>query len=239
MFCSFITSFQHEKAFNFSFDQIVCVCFFFIFEILDQKRSSISMATLNTPRSQSTLKMKKIVRRTSIPSKAESTSENTNIVDEKYECVTLVWFDPQGQSNINLIGSLRVINDSVQVFTDSSTCLDMIQSSMEKIFFISSSNNNELISMVHACGAVEAIFILTGNGENVKGDFPKLFGVFNQQEELLRVLKEIFDLFEQVQLEDFHFEAEKVFLWSQLWKEDVSNELDDHSIRKIFLFSFS
>ena len=191
------------------------------------------MATLNTPRSQSTLKMKKVVRRTSVPSTIESNGETTNavnIVDEKYECVTLVWFDPQGQSNINLTGSLRAINDSVQAFTEWSTCSDMIQSSEEKIFFISSSNNPELISTVHTCPAVEGIFILTGNAESVKGDFPKLFGVFNQQEELLRVLKEIFDLFEQVQLEDFHFEAEKVFLWSQLWKEDVSSEFDCHSI---------
>jgi hypothetical protein len=48
-----------------------------------------------------------------------------------------------------------------------------------------------------------------------------LFGVFNQQEELFRVLKEVLDTFEQIQFEEFVFEEEKVFLWSQLWKEGV------------------
>lgn len=186
--------------------------------------SLFSMATLNTPRSQSTLKMRKVIRRTSITESNGEHGNSSNIVDQKYECVTLVWFDPHGQSNINLIGALRSINDSIEVFTEWATCFDMIKSSEEKIFFISSTNNHELISLAHACSGVEAIFILAANAENVKGDFPKLFGVFNQQEELLRVLKETFDLFEQVQLEDFHFEAEKVFLWSQLWKEDVSSE---------------
>ena len=78
--------------------------------------------------------------------------------------------------------------------------------------------------MVNALPAVEAIFILGTNAESIKRDFPKLFRVFNQQEVLLRVLKEIFDVFEQVQSEEFHFEEEKLFLWAQLWKEEVSNE---------------
>lgn len=175
------------------------------------------MATLNTPRSQSSFKLKKPVRRTSIPSTIEST-------DEKHECVTLIWFDPQGQSNGNLTGAFRAIHDSVQVFTEFAACLDVIKGAEEKIFFISSSNNSELIGMVNALTAVEAIFILTNNAESVKGDLPKIFGVFNQQEELLRVLKEILDIFEQVQSEEFHFEEEKVFLWAQLWKEEVSND---------------
>ena len=58
--------------------------------------------------------------------------------------------------------------------------------------------------------------------ESIKGDFPKLFGIFNQQEELFRILKEVFDTFEQIQLEEFAFEEDKIFLWSQLWKEEVS-----------------
>ena len=180
------------------------------------------MATLNTYRSQSSFKLKKPIRRTSIPSTIESNGEN--LPDEKYECVTLIWFDPQGQSNVNLTGALRTIHDSVQVFTEFSTCLDVIKTSEEKLFFISSSNNSELIGMVNGLSAVEAIFILATNAESVKGNFPKLFGIFNQQEELLRVLKEILDVFEQVQSEEFNFEEEKVFLWAQLWKEEVSNE---------------
>ncbi|CAF4676523.1 unnamed protein product, partial [Rotaria magnacalcarata] len=68
---------------------------------------------------------------------------------------------------------------------------------------------------------VEAIFILNQNGDNIKGDFPKLFGIFTQQEELFRMLKEVYNTFEEVQLEEFTFEQDLVFLWSQLWKEDV------------------
>jgi hypothetical protein len=142
------------------------------------------------------------------------TSRN-NITDENHESVIFIWFDPREQSNINLVGPLRVINDSVQVFTDSSSCFDTIRSSKEKIFFICSISNNELITTVHDFPAVEAIFILDPNADSIKGDFPKLFGIFTQQEELFRTLKEVFDAFEQIQLEEFAFEQDKIFLWSQ------------------------
>ena len=98
----------------------------------------------------------------------------------------------------------------------------MRSSAKEKIFFITSSTNSELITTVHHFSAVEAIFILDPNVESIKGDFPKLFGIYSQQEELFRVLKEVLDTFEQIQLEEFAFEQDKVFLWSQLWKEEVS-----------------
>jgi hypothetical protein len=159
---------------------------------------------------------------------SEPSGRNTSRItytNESHESVIFIWLDPQEQSNISLIGPLRAINDNVQAFTDVSSCFNTIRSSTAKIFVICASNNNELISTVHDFPNVEAIFILDPNTDNVKGDFPKLFGVFNQQEELLRVLKDAFDTFEQTQLEDFAFEQDKVFLWSQLWKEEVSNKL--------------
>lgn len=154
----------------------------------------------------------------------EASKRNVNRVnptDENYESVIFIWFNPQDQSSVNIVGPLRAINHNVQTFNESSSCFEMIRSSNEKIFFISSVNNNQLISTVHDFPAVEAIFILDPNEDMVRGDFPKLFGVFPQQEELLRLVKEVFDAFEQVQLEDFAFEQEKIFLWSQLWKEEV------------------
>ncbi len=70
----------------------------------------------------------------------------------------------------------------------------------------------------------EAIFKLPSNVENINSDFPKRFGV-NQQEELFRMLKEISDLFQQIQLEEFAFEQDKVFLSSHVWKEEMNNKL--------------
>jgi hypothetical protein len=185
------------------------------------------MATLNTPRTKDNYKnndvRRSIVSFTTEPIKRRAS--RVNRTGENYESVIFIWFDPEEQSNINLIGPLRAINDSVQAFTDSSSCFDILRSCKEKIFFICSSSNNELISIVHDFPAVEAIFILDPNPENLKGDFPKLFGVFRQQEELFRILKEVLDAFEQIQLEEFTFEHDKIFLWSQLWKEEVSNKI--------------
>jgi hypothetical protein len=147
-----------------------------------------------------------------------------HITQENHESVVFIWFDPEEQSGLNLVGPLRVINDKVQAFNDSSSCFNAIQSSKDKIFFITSVNNSELITIVHNFAAVEAIFILDPNMESVKGDFPKITGIFEQQEELFRLLKEVLEIFEQIQLEVFVFEEEKIFLWSQLWKEEVSNK---------------
>jgi hypothetical protein len=155
----------------------------------------------------------------------ESAPANTqaiHITQENHESVVFIWFDPQDQSGLNLVGPFRAINDIVQAFNDSASCFDALKNLKEKIFFITSSSNSELIAAVHDLATVEAIFILDPSVESIKGDFPKLFGVFNQQEELFRVLKEVFDTFEQIQLETFAFEQDKVFLWSQLWKEEVS-----------------
>ena len=150
--------------------------------------------------------------------------QHIHITQENHESVVFVWFDPQEQSILHLVRPLRAINDNVQTFPTSSSCFDAIRSSKEKIFFITSSSNSELIATVHHFTAVEGIFILDPNVDSIKGDFPKLFGIFPQQEELFRVLKETFDVFEQIQLEAVAFEQDKEFLWSQLWKEEVRDQ---------------
>jgi len=150
---------------------------------------------------------------------ADSTSTDLNT---NRECVTFVWLDLRRESVGLFVGALRAINDCVRTYTDMSICLDSIRSSHETIFFISSTSNAEFLATIHQCINVEAMFVLDPNNNSVRGDFPKLFGIFNQQEELLRVLKETFDTFEQTQLERFTFETDKLFLWWQLWKEIVS-----------------
>ncbi|CAF2382775.1 unnamed protein product [Rotaria sp. Silwood2] len=144
-------------------------------------------------------------------------------MQDNHESIIFIWFDPQDQSGLNLVGPLRAINHHVQAFIDSLTCINAIKSSKEKIFFITSSSDSELIATVHNLAPVEAMFILASNVESIKGDFPKLCGIYSQQEELFRELKEILDVFEQIQLESFAFEHDKVFLWSQLWKEELTN----------------
>ncbi|CAF0911025.1 unnamed protein product [Rotaria sp. Silwood1] len=186
------------------------------------------MATLHSPRAKDTYKnrgtRRSVIsdgRRVSTVKSSGRSISRINVSDEIHESVVFIWFDPHQLLNIHLIGPLRVINAGVQTFTEPLTCFDTIRSSKEKIFFISSSCNNELIATVHDFNAVEGIFIFDPNGENIKGDFPKLFGIFNQQEELLRILKEVLNTFEEIQLEEFAFEQDDVFLWSQLWKEDL------------------
>ena len=138
------------------------------------------------------------------------------------ECVTFVWLDHRRDSTGSFVGALRAINDHVRMFTETPTCLDLIKSSNEKIFFISSSSNSEFLATVNLCEAVEAIFVFDPDTSSIRGDFPKLVNIFTQQEELLRALRTTLDAFEHLQLEAFAFETDKVFLWWQIWKEEVS-----------------
>lgn len=186
------------------------------------------MATANNLRIKDNIKNKGVQR--SLDSNGSSVStidsngpkiNKVEYTDENFESVIFIWLDTHEYSNINILGPLRTINDSAKAFNDISNCLDTLRISKQKVFFICSSINNELMVAVHSFNAVEAIFILDPNGDPIKGDFPKLFGIFKQQEELFRALKEVYSVFEEVQLEEFVFEQDPAFLWSQLWKDDV------------------
>jgi hypothetical protein len=102
-----------------------------------------------------------------------------------------------------------------------STCLNFIQSSNDSIFFITPSADKHLIEEIHHLDAVEAIFILNSEAY-VDSRFPKLYGVYGYFEELVAALKDTLEWFEQTQMELFVFERDRIFLWSQLWKEEVS-----------------
>ena len=143
-------------------------------------------------------------------------------INTSHECVALVWFDLRRDSGGSLLAALRAINDNVRICMDTSSCLDSLRSSDETIFFISSSSDERLIGTAHLCDAVRAIFVLDPDATAVQGDFPKLIGVFTQQEELIRALKTVSTTFEQIQLEVFAFASDKAFLWWQLWRTEVS-----------------
>lgn len=158
----------------------------------------------------------------SVTELASVDSRPVQITQANHESIVFIWFDPEGKPIVYFGGALRAINDNLVIFSETTPCLNTIKLSQQKIFFITSSSSTDLLTTLQKLPAVEAIFILDPNISNVKGDFPKLCGIFTQQEELFRVLKEMLDLYEQIQLEEFVFEEEKEFLWSQLWKREVS-----------------
>ena len=150
-----------------------------------------------------------------------SDSENDSNVNR--ECVTLLWLDVRRDTGASFLAALRAINDCLRIYTETSACLEWIKSAEEKIFFISSSSSNEVLGTAHQYAHVEAIFVLDADANGVRGDFPKLIDIFKQQEELLRVLRITMETFERIQLEAFAFATDKIFLWWQLWKEQVKS----------------
>ncbi|CAF4640957.1 unnamed protein product [Rotaria sp. Silwood2] len=138
------------------------------------------------------------------------------------ESIIFIWLHLQSQSTPKFISSLRAINDNVRTYTDASTCLEALQDSKDKIFLISSSANEKLIATVDNMHSIEAIFVFDRDANSVNGQYHKFLGVFTQQEELLQMLKKTLDRFQQIQLETFVFEEDKIFLWLQLWKEEVT-----------------
>ena len=61
-------------------------------------------------------------------------------------------------------------------------------------------------------------------------------------ERLLAALRNAYEWFEQTQMNFFSFEHEKIFLWSQLWKEEVSKIIitkEKHKSIDFYFFSFN
>lgn len=159
----------------------------------------------------------------SLPATVDATSSK---IDRSinYESTAIIWLDPRKELTNAFIGSLRSINDSVQVFYDVQPTIDAIRSMNEKIFFISSLNEVDLISRIHSFQNVEGIFVFDPDKNSMR-EFPKLIGIFQQQEQLLRDLRMVIERFDLIQLESFVFQDEKLFLWWQLWKEEVNISL--------------
>jgi hypothetical protein len=151
------------------------------------------------------------------------------------ENILFVYLDLDSQLNSNSIDSLRAINNDVHTYTDPSTCLDFVRSLQERTFFISSSADKQLIEEFHNLYSVEAIFILNSEAQ-IDSRFPKLYGVYTHFEELLMALKDTLEWFEQTQMDLFVFEHDRIFLWSQLWKEEVNKIINKN--RYSFLFFY-
>ena len=152
-------------------------------------------------------------------SKMTTTTQSDRNVN--LECVTIALLDVRRESTSVFVGALRAINDYVRTFTETDGFPHYGQSSREAMFVILTSSSDDLLSAVQLCPNVEAIFILDPSGTPIRGDLPKVIGVYTQQEELVRAVRMTLETFEQVQLETFAFETEKIFLWWQLWKEEV------------------
>ncbi len=156
---------------------------------------------------------------------------NDDETSVNHDNILFVSLDLHSQLSSNLIASLRAINNDVQTYTDLSSCLNLLQSSHDRIFFITSSADKQLLDEVHNLNAVEAIFILNSEAY-IDSRYPKLYGVYGCFEELLKALKDTVEWFEQTQMELFVFERDRIFFWSQLWKEEVTD------INSITIFSF-
>jgi hypothetical protein len=146
---------------------------------------------------------------------------NESEIHINHENILFVYLDIHSSFGSNLVASLRAINDDVRTYTDLLTCVNFLQSSNDRIFFVFSSNDKELIKQVHDFDAVEALFIVNSDVLIDKNKFPKVFGIYTHLEELLTALRNALEWFEQTQVELFVFERDKIFLWSQLWKEEV------------------
>jgi hypothetical protein len=136
--------------------------------------------------------------------------------------LTFVCFDPRREASSSFISSLRNIHENLRFFADRAMCFDFIRSTDNKIFFLALSMTNEMLISAQQCMAIEAIFVLDAEGSNLRSDLPKVFGIFNQHEQMLFAIKENFDLFHSIHLEIFELQKEPNFFWWQIWKEKVN-----------------
>ncbi|CAF3470089.1 unnamed protein product [Rotaria socialis] len=188
---------------------------------MNAAKSVSSSNVINAPRS-----MTSMAKKIDSSVKVENASQSDRRLirrDDNHENLVFIRLDAEGSSSPNMLAFLRSINDSTRCYSTSSSCLDAIRSTKESVFFICSIYNIELLMTVHKMENVEAIFIVDSNPRDIKGDFPKLIGVFTQQEQLFRSLKDTVEIFEQIRLENFSFEEETSFLWYQLWRDEASD----------------
>ena len=134
--------------------------------------------------------------------------------------ILFVYLDDHSSDKSNIVASLRTINHDVQTFSDSSSCREFLRTSIDQIFLILASIDRQVLEEFHQIQSVEAIFLLNDDGQ-IDSRFPKLYGVYVHVKELLTSLKDTLQWFEQTQMEVFVFEHDRIFLWSQLWKEEV------------------
>lgn len=211
------------QSVNFSFDDQHKIDFLF-----SQKSK---LGQLNETMTHSTHSFGNVDSSTPIP---HSTDEWDSDIDfetsTNHGNILFVYLDDHSSAHSNIAASLRTINNDVQTYSESSTCLEFLRTSIDPIFLILPAVDKQLLEEFHNVQSIQAIFILN---DDAKADsrFPKLYGSYVHLKELLAALKSTLQWFEETQMEIFVFERDRIFLWSQLWKEEVSSSI---SIDQLF-----
>lgn len=147
-------------------------------------------------------------------------TNDTNLVNR--ENILFIYFDPHSELLPCMITSLEEINNRVQTFNDPSICYDSLQTLFDRIFFLCPADEKDLFEAVHDLDTVEAIFLFGSNPQIDRTQLAKISGIYSQFEELLCGLREALEWFEHTQMDFFSFDRDRMFLWTQLWKEEVN-----------------
>lgn len=157
-----------------------------------------------------------------VHSHAEQKVEFHNEKSFSHDQLIFVFLDLDSQLNSNPIAAVRAIHHDVHTFLDTQLCFKFIRSSNDKIFFITTSVDRELLEEFHAVKTIEAIFVLNSDAR-VDSRLPKWYGAYAHYEELLKGLKKTLDWYEQTQMEIFVGEHDRIFVWLQLWRDEVNS----------------
>ena len=112
-------------------------------------------------------------------------------------------------------------------------CLHLLRYSNERIFFITTSSNRDLVIDAHDCPAVEAVFLWNSDVHIDPIRQPKCVGNYAHSEELLASIRNALQWFEQTQLACILFEHDQAFLWCQTWREVISRKYPNISLHRI------
>ena len=156
-------------------------------------------------------------------SSAKNVSINTNDNNPvNRENILFVYLDLQSELVPRMTTSLEGINNRIHIFNDPSICYDFLQTLSDRTFFICPADEAILFQAAHDLSTVEAIFLLGSNPQIDRTQLIKVSGIYSQFEELLGGLREALEWFEYTQMDLFSFQSDRMFLWSQLWKEEVN-----------------
>ena len=204
---------------------------------LNKKRSSVNRLSISSSKVSATTSIRK--DNPTIHSINElNVTEHSSAIPTNQENILFVYLDLRSQLLPQQINALRAINDNVHAYTDPAICWDFIQAVNDRIFFIGSTDDRDLIRAIHDLSGVEMIFLLSSNTEIDRSRLPKIDGMYSSFEELLKGLQNTFKWFEEAQMELFALERDQVFLWSQLWREEVEKERRCFLIILFVFFSY-
>lgn len=151
--------------------------------------------------------------------KDDSPNNTQQDVSIHRENLAFVYLDVNTPFNRDLIGPLRAINEHVHAYTNEMKCLHLLRHCPERVFFITTSKNRDLIRDAHDCSAVEAVFLWKCDVPIDPIKHPKFVGNYAHPEELLAAIRNAQEWFEQAQFESVLFEDDRSFLWCQTWRE--------------------